>query len=237
MEKEIHYAIGEKEYIAFGVTKAKEKRPVVLVFHAFEGRNEVAKDYARYFASLGYVGLAVDLFGEKKVEQTLEGCMSQITPFFEDRNLVIERIDPLLELIKGIDWMDADHIGAIGFCFGGMCVLDLARNYSHIKGVISVHGILQAPEKTCLDKINSKVLALHGYKDPQIPESQIKAFCKEMDKKQADWQLHYYGNAKHAFTDPKAFEIGDKKMGREYNEQATNRAKKIAEVFFDEVLS
>ena len=84
MEKEVHYSIDGREYVGFSVSKTKEKRPVILVCHAFEGRNEVAEAHARYFADLGYVGFAVDLFGEKKVETTLDGCMNQITPFFDD---------------------------------------------------------------------------------------------------------------------------------------------------------
>jgi len=236
MEKEIEYQVGDKKHIGYLVSEDENEKPVVLVCHAFEGRNEVADNYARYFADLGYIGFAVDLFGEKKVESNLEGCMKQITPFFDDRQLVMTRLLPFLELIEGIDYMDSDKIGAIGFCFGGMCALDLARNSEKIKGVISVHGLLSAPKEAQLEKISAKVLALHGYKDPQVPHSQIHEFMEEMDKKNADWQLHYYGNAKHAFTDPKAFQIGDKKMGREYNEKATLRMKKISEVFFDEVL-
>jgi dienelactone hydrolase len=235
MEKEVHYAIDKREHMGFLATKSKEQRPVIIVCHAFEGRNALSIEYARFFASLGYVGFAADLFGEKKVEITLEGCMGQIKPFFTRRNLVLERLYPVLDLVSSLDCVQKEQIGVIGFCFGGMCALDLARNSDRIKGAVSVHGILTKPEKSFLQKIQAKVLVLHGDKDPQISKEEIENFKKEMDEKKADWQMHIYGNAKHAFTDPKAFEIGSQKMGREYNLQATTRMQKFVEIFFDEI--
>lgn len=237
MEKEIEYLVEGKKHVGYCAYKSKDKRPLVLVCHAFEGRNEVAEEYARFFSELGYVGFAVDMFGEKQIETTLNGCMQKITPFFENRELVSVCLNPAIEVVASQSFVDKNNIGAIGFCFGGMCVLDLARNSNRIKGVISVHGILSSPDNYNLDKISSKVLALHGYKDPQVPQDQIEDFMKEMDNKNADWQLHYYGLAKHAFTDPKASLIGSKEMGREYNEKATGRMKKTALTFFNEIFS
>jgi len=237
MEKEIEYQVGDKKHIGYLVSEDENEKPVVLVCHAFEGRNEVAMEYARFFSKLGYVGFAVDFFGEKKVETNLEGCMSKITPFFEDRSLTTGVLSSAIEAVKKEECVNPDKIGAIGFCFGGMCVLDLARNHDAIKGVVSVHGILSSPGLDGLKKIHAKVLALHGYKDPQVPQEQILEFMKEMDEKKGDWQLHYYGEAKHAFTDPKAREIGPEKMGREYNERATSRMKKSVCAFFQEIFS
>lgn len=237
--QEIEYRAKGKTMVGFLAydDKNKAKRPAILVCHAFEGRNELSCEYAKWISTLGYVGFAVDMFGNKKIEQTLNGCMGEINPFFENRNLVMERLNPAIDAVCSNERVDPTKIGAIGFCFGGMCVLDLARNSNRVKGVVSVHGILTRPEKVSLEKIEAKVLVLQGYKDPQVKKEQIDGFMKEMDQHAKDWQFHFYGDAKHAFTDPKASEIGPKEMGREYNLKAVHRTKKTTQAFFEEVFS
>jgi dienelactone hydrolase len=207
-------------YLAYDDTHTHQ-RPVVMICHAFEGRNDLACEYARKCAEQGYVGFAVDMYGDAAVADTLEGCMAHLMPFFQDRAKLRARILAAFNAIKAVDVVDNDNIGAMGFCFGGMTVLDLARSGANVKGVASIHGVFAAPEGLDVGEIKAKVLCLHGYKDPQVPPAALAPFAEEMDKHGVDWQVHYFGNAKHAFTDPDAAKIGAPEMGREYNEEAT----------------
>ena len=135
----------------------------------------------------------------------------------------------------GQDEVDADRLGAIGFCFGGLCVLDIARTGADLKGVASFHGLFEAPGNTSGNRIRSKVLALHGWDDPLAPPDSVLALSKELTGMGADWQIHAYGNTLHAFTNPAA---NDKDAGTVYNDNANRRSwvamrDFLAEVFAD----
>ncbi len=210
-----------------------EPRPCVLVVHAFEGRNQMACDYAVRLAKLGYVGIAVDMYGDAKVATDLEGCMAELMPFFEDRAMLRARILAAFETAKAQDVVDNDRIAAMGFCFGGMSVLDLARSGADVKGVVSIHGAL-APAEGLECKLSAKVLALHGYDDPQIKADQLPAFADEMNSYDADWQFLFFGHAQHSFTDPDAHKIGGPEMGRVYDPVATARSWQYCQDFFTE---
>ena len=211
----------------------QDPRPCVIVVHAFEGCNDLARDYATRLAELGYVGFAVDMYGNGKVASDLDGCLALMMPFFQDRASLRRRILAAFEAAKALDFVDNERIGAMGFCFGGMTVLDLARSGADVKGVASIHGVFAAPEGLDCD-IKARVLALHGYHDPQVPPDQLPAFADEMDAHNVDWQVHFFGQAKHAFTDPNAADIGPYEMGREYNKLATERGWKITTGFLKE---
>ncbi len=208
-------------------------RPCVLVVHAFEGRNPLACEYADKLADLGYVGIAVDMYGEGNVAHDLEGCMAYMLPLFQDRAALRARILAAFDAAKSLDVVDNHNICAMGFCFGGMTVLDLARSGADVKGVVSIHGVFAGPEG--LDcHVKAKVLALHGYQDPQVPPDQLTDFADEMNAQNVDWQVLFFGNAKHAFTDPHAADIGGPEMGREYNATATARSWQYCQDFFTE---
>ena len=128
--------------------------------------------------------------------------------------------------------VDSDRVAAMGYCFGGLCVLDLARSGVDIKGVISFHGLLNAPEHLKPQPIKAKVLALHGYDDPMVPPEQVKGFCDEMTTAGADWQVHMYGNTKHAFTNPQAHDLD---LGTIYNPVAESRAVESMLDFLEEL--
>jgi dienelactone hydrolase len=124
-------------------------------------------------------------------------------------------------------------MGAIGFCFGGLCALDLARSGVDIRAVVSFHGLLGAPEGVEKGKIKAKVLAMHGYADPMVKSDQVAHFEQEMTKGNVDWQMHIFGNTMHAFTNPQA---NDPSFGLVYNEAAARRSWLAMENFFKEVL-
>ena len=125
----------------------------------------------------------------------------------------------------------AVHITAIGFCFGGLCALDVARSNADAAGVVSFHGLLNAPGNTA-DEIKPKVLALHGWDDPMATPDDVKAFGEEMTKAKADWQLHAYGGTMHAFTNPQA---NDPDFGTVYDADADRRSWQAMQNFLTEL--
>lgn len=207
-------------------------RPAVLVVHDWSGRNDFACAKADMLAQMGYLGFAVDMYGEGRLADTLEQKKALMAPLVNDRLLLKSRIESALDTVRGMAEVDNQRIAAIGFCFGGLCVLDLARTGVSISGVVSFHGLLNQPDDLETQKIQAKILALHGYDDPMVPPEQLEGFCQEMNEAQADWQVHVYGNTQHAFTNPKAH---DKDLGTIYNPAAEQRAFQAMENFLQEI--
>ena len=207
-------------------------RPAVMVVHAWGGRGQFECDKARALAELGYVGLAADLYGKGVLGNSVEENASLMQPFLEDRALLQSRLTTALETLKSLPEVDNDRIAAIGFCFGGLCVLDMARTGTDIKGVASFHGLFGAPGNTAGTKIKAKVLALHGHEDPMVPVNAVVELEKELTKAGADWQIHVYGNALHAFTNPAA---NNPELGAIYNKNADKRSWQALLNFLDEL--
>jgi len=210
------------------------ERPLVLVAPAFEGRNQFSIDKATELAQLGYVALAMDVYGEARVGEGVQASMDLMMPFFNDRAMLRQRVLAAYNAAKELEVVDANKIAGIGFCFGGMCVLDLARAGAEVKGVVSFHGIFAAPEGIANEKIVAKVMLLHGHKDPQIPPEQARVIAKELDEAGVDWQLLFYSNGEHAFTDPGA---NEPEMGRKYDPLLAKRSWQTMQNFLEEVLA
>jgi len=210
------------------------RRPAVLVSHAWGGRDEFAADKARKLAELGYVGFALDMYGKGVSGKTPEESMALMQPFMQNRAMLQQRITAALRAVKLLPWVDDSKIAAIGFCFGGLCVLDLARTGVDIKGVVSFHGLLNIPENTVVHDIKAKVLALHGYDDPLATQNQVIDFQEEMNELGADWQLHSYGHTLHAFTNPMANNPDDGKL---YDAVADRRSWLAMQNFFTEIFA
>lgn len=208
-------------------------RPVVLVAPDWSGCNDFARQKARFLAELGYAGFAVDVYGEGKTGITQEEKSQLIQPFLTDRKLIRSRMLAAVGKAKTLPIVDENKIAAIGFCFGGLCVLDLARTGLDIRGVVSFHGLLNPPDNLSKTKIKSKVLVLHGHDDPMVPPDQVNNFAREMTEAGADWQIHVYGQTTHAFTNPMA---NDPKFGTVYNAVAEKRALLAMKNFFAESL-
>ncbi|MBI5171939.1 MAG: dienelactone hydrolase family protein [Candidatus Obscuribacter sp.] len=191
-------------YIAIDENK-KDKRPAVLVSHAWGGQSDFERGKAEKLAKLGYVGIAIDLYGKGNRGTSMEENAKLMQPFMDDRAMLRKRILAALSFAKSLPQVDADKIGAIGFCFGGLCVLDLARSAAAgVQGVVSFHGLFHAPNIGEQKPITAKALILHGYDDPMATPEQMVALAAEMTKASADWQIHAYGNTVHAFTNPEA---------------------------------
>lgn len=212
---------------------ATEKRPAILVCHDWSGRNELAEKKAEKLAELGYVGFAVDMFGKGKTGKTKEEKSALIQPLMQDRTKLLARILAAYETVRVLPQVDAARIGAIGFCFGGLCALDLARSGAAVKGVVSFHGLLFPPEGLPKHKITAKVLALHGFDDPMVTADHVMHFGEEMTHANVDWQLTMYGHAMHAFTNPLANDPG---FGTVYEKNADARSWIAMREFLQEVM-
>ena len=235
MKKELlDYKDGSTELEAFvAYEDADSSKPLVLVVHDWSGRREFACDAAERVARMGYVGMAVDMYGKGTFgsDDDVELNSSLMNPFASDRGMLRDRITAALTAGRNLSQVDASKVAAMGYCFGGMCVLELARSGADVAGVVSIHGIF-APGNIANEDVKAKVLCLHGHDDPMVPPEQVLAFETEMTEAGADWQVHAYGNTLHAFTNPHA---NNPDFGTMYKEVAEKRAYQSLANFLDEI--
>jgi dienelactone hydrolase len=207
--------------------------PVILVCHAWDGLNEEVRDKAARLAEAGYIAFAIDVYGGGKTLTDMADLMPTLTPYMTDRGMLLERMQAAVEAAREIPGADLSRMGAMGYCFGGLAVLDLARSGGEdIKGVVSFHGGLEANTLDNPATIGAKLLILHGEDDPLVPPELVAAFKAEMTSKKVDWQLHSYSNTVHAFTRPEA---NDPAFGAVYNASADRRSWQAMLNFFDEI--
>lgn len=232
----IDYQDGEVDlqgYLAWD-DAVEGKRPGVMIAHAWAGRSDFENGKAEELAKFGYVGFALDNFGKGILGRNTEENSALIQPFLDDRAMLQGRLQIALDVLKGLDEVDASRVAAIGFCFGGLCVLDLARTGTDLAGVVSFHGLFGSPGNTAGNKIKAKVLALHGWDDPMAPPDQVVSLAEELSSMGADWQLHGYGNTMHAFTNPQA---NDPDFGTVYNPDADRRSWNAMQNFLSEIFA
>jgi dienelactone hydrolase len=213
----------------------RNRRPGVIVCHAWMGLDAYTRRRATQIARLGYNVFALDMYGKDVLAQDAEAAGKLMNPIRADRNLMRERAQTAIKVLRGHRLTEGRNIAAVGYCFGGGVALELARAGSDLSGVVSFHGLLDADPKTPAKKITAKVLALHGSEDPMVPPKQVAAFQDEMVAAKADWQFVSYGNAMHGFSNPDA---ANPKMGIEYNQLADQRSWEamtsfLAEIFQD----
>jgi dienelactone hydrolase len=209
-------------------------RPGVLVAHAWGGRSDYEDGKADGLARLGYTAFAIDLYGKGVRGSSPEENGALMQPFLDDRAMLQKRLLVSLATLREQAEVEAGRTAAIGFCFGGLSVLDIARTGEDIAGVVSIHGLLGAPGNTMVNTIKAKVLALHGWDDPMATPEDVNSLAAEMSAVGADWQLHAYGNTMHAFTNPAA---NNREMGTVYDATADRRSWQALSNFLDEVFS
>ncbi|HWN47667.1 MAG TPA: dienelactone hydrolase family protein [Steroidobacteraceae bacterium] len=207
-------------------------RPAVLICHAWRGRDDFVERKARRLAWQGYACFGLDNFGKGKLGATPEECAALIEPFMKDRRLLLKRLQAGLTTARAMPIIDSQRIVIMGFCFGGLCALDLARSNANIRGAVSFHGMLN-PSGFTEPKVRAKVLMLHGYDDPLAPPEDVLAVAREFTDAGADWQLHAYGHTAHAFTNPQA---QNRVGGMQYDESADRRSWHALEEFLGEAL-
>ena len=213
---------------------ASEPRPGVLVSHAWRGRSEFENSKAEKLAGLGYVGFALDLYGKGVLGGNPDENSALMQPLLDDRETLQRRMHLALSQIRNQPEVDGTRIAAMGFCFGGLCVLDLARSGADVLGVVSFHGLFGSPGNTGGNRISARVLALHGWDDPMATPDQVIALADELTGMGADWQIHGYGWTVHAFTNPDA---DDPDNGMKYDARADRRSWNSLTAFLSEIFA
>lgn len=220
-------------FLAYDET-ATSSRPSVLVIHEGLGLNEHAVERTRRIAGLGYVAMAADMFGDRRQAGDLQEARALIGELRTGAKKLRARARAALSTLAALPQVDAGRLGAIGFCFGGSTVLELARDGADLKAVVSFHGVLTTDQPAAAGKVKASVLVCTGADDPLAPADHVTAFEQEMRAaKVADWQVISYGNTLHGFTNPAA--DGSILPAALYNESADHRSWLAMAGLFDEV--
>ncbi len=209
-------------------------RPGILVVHTIRGRSAFEEGKAEALARLGYAAFAIDLYGRDVIGTGEDNTRSHMNALKADRDALQRRLSLSLRVLKEQAEVDERRTAAIGFCFGGLCVLDMARIGEDLAGVVSFHGLLDAPDNRPDNNIDARVLVLHGWDDPLATPDSVLALSEELTAAGADWQLHAYGNTVHAFTNPMA---NDESRGTVYAAAADRRSWVAMKNFLDELFS
>jgi dienelactone hydrolase len=236
VESNVKYKLGDVEMEGFHAydDKIQGARPGILIIHQWTGLSDNEKMRARMLAELGYNVFAADVYGIGIRPQPPEAG-KVAGKFKEDRELFRARMIAGLQVLKADERTDTKNIAAIGYCFGGTGVLELARAGIELNGVVSFHGGLgAAPDKAAKKgSIHAKALVLHGEADPYVPAEEVDAFKKEMEAAGADMKFISYNGAVHAFTQKSAG--NDPSKGAAYHEQADQRSWEDMKRFFAEI--
>ena len=232
--RRVEYNDGElilEAYMAWD-DSGSDPRPGVLISHAWAGRGELEESKAEHLAELGYVGFALDLYGKGVKGTTREENTALMQPLMNDRPALQRRMMLALETIRKQKEVDSARVAGMGFCFGGLCVLDLARTGADILGVASFHGLFTPPGNTVDNRVRAKVLVMHGWDDPMATPDQVVSLAEELTAMGADWQIHGYGNTVHAFSNPAADDV---EHGTIYDADADRRSWQNLQLFLAEI--
>ncbi|MEM9540537.1 MAG: dienelactone hydrolase family protein [Cyanobacteria bacterium P01_E01_bin.42] len=233
----IEYRHGEtvlEGYLAYD-DEVEEQRPGVMVVHQWKGLGDYEKRRARELAELGYVAFAADIYGKGIRPETSEEAREQATFYRSNRQILRGRANAGLQVLKNHELTLAEKVAAIGYCFGGGTVLELARSGVNIAGVVSFHGNLDTSNLEDANNIRGRVLVLHGADDPLVPPEQVQTFSEEMRSANVDWELVMYGGAVHSFTNSSAGD--DPSKGVAYQEAADKRSWTAMQEFFNQIFN
>lgn len=237
-EETVSYTLGNysaKSFITYDANR-QGKMPAVLVVPEWWGLNDYPRMRAKMLAELGYVAMAVDMFGDGKIADNPKDAQAYATPFYKDPTLTKTRLDAALQKLKTYPQVDTANIAAIGYCYGGYVVLNAAKLGEPLKAVVSFHGSLAGVQAN-KDLLKAKILVCHGGADKFETPEEIANFKKQMDSIHADYTFKVYPNATHAFTNPGATANGKKfNMPIEYNATADSASWNDMKDFFSKVL-
>jgi len=216
-----HNFEGESLESVFVGRRDGEARPTVILIPTVMGVSELEIGFGRQLVELGYNALVADLFGKEFRGAPRDTMFGEMKRLAADRPALRRRLLHVLDLARGLDEVQDGQIVAAGYCFGGMCALDLARSGADIVAAVAFHGLFDPPGLPP-GKIDAKVVAFHGWDDPMVPPEAVVSLGKELTEAGADWQIHAYGHVAHGFTNPNAHEIG--LDGVRYNALAAERS-------------
>lgn len=217
----ISYQDDNSELEGFVAYPSLERRPLVILCHAWRGRDEFICSKAREVAQWGYVGFALDMYGKGILGKSKDENATLKRPFVENREMLQKRVMNAFEVACRLPYVNTSQIAVLGYGFGGICALDLARSGVNLKGAISVYGHFDPPPQSLIKQINAKILILHGYNDKIVPQEELDRFQREMNAAKVDWQTHIYGDTMHAFATPG---VNDPASGLCYNSVAASRS-------------
>ena len=223
----IYYSDGDTVltgYVAYDDT-TMDKRPGVLVVHEWWGHNDYARKRAEMLARQGYTAMAIDMYGKGKQAAHPDDAKKFSSAIKNNLDLARKRFEAALEILSIEPTVDPDKIAAIGYCFGGGIVLEMARTGLDLDGVASFHGSLKTGQPAQKGRVKAEVLVLNGEKDPFVTAEEIAAFKKEMETAGISYQVINYPGAVHSFTNPDADRFG-KEFGLPlaYNEEADKKS-------------
>ena len=240
VDQDIDYSSGDtllKGYIVYD-DSFSGKRPGVLVVHEWWGHNDYARDRARQLAQLGYVAMALDMYGDGKQARHPEDAQKFSSTIAGNIDLARARFLAAMSQLQKHKLVDDKKIAAIGYCFGGGVVLQMARAGVDLKGVVSFHGSLATSQAAEPGKVKARILVAHGGEDPFTSGDNLLAFIDEMNKAGVNYQLNVYSGAKHSFTNPGATEYGKQfKLPLEYNQQADKASWRDMQIFLKDIFS
>jgi dienelactone hydrolase len=234
--KSITYRDGDTELQGFLAwdDSIQGKRPGVLVVHEWWGLNDYARRRATQLAEMGYVAFALDMYGKGKVTQHPQQASEWASTIRSNTPAWIARAQAGLKVLKSQDLVDTQRLAAIGYCFGGSTVLQLAFAGEDLDAVVSFHGALPVPTEQQAKAVKGSIMVCHGSADAFIPRETIQKFIEALNKGGADWQLIEYGNARHSFTNPDADKAGIEML--KYDAKADQRSWADMQALFNEVL-
>jgi len=217
-------------------TEIEGERPGVLVFPEWWGLNDYIKKRTEQVASLGYFAMGVDMYGNGKTADHPEEAGSLMNGVLGDLDLLKSRVEAAYQALRNEELTDSNRMGAIGYCFGGALVLNMARFGMDLQGVVSFHGALDSMQKPGPGEVKAKILVCHGAADQFIPDEAIVNFKKEMEEASADFEFVDYQGALHGFTNPAADERGKAfNLPLAYDEKADLQSWQAMESHFEKV--
>jgi dienelactone hydrolase len=233
MGEQLIYRDGDLDLHGLIERPAAPNGRAVLVVHEVNGLGDNVRRRSRMLADLGYLALAVDLYGGGRTYEG-ERAVREMNALRESPAMLRARVRAGLDALAAQDGVDPGQVAAIGYCFGGLTVLELARSGAPVPAVVSFHGLLTTPAPAGSGDIRARILACTGAKDPLVPLDDVTAFQREMDGAGADWQLIVYGRALHSFTNRNVAGGADPRM--DYHPSADRQSWAAALLFLDEAL-
>jgi dienelactone hydrolase len=198
---------GEQLEHVFVGRRDGQARPTVILIPAVMGVSALEIGFGKQLVELGYNALVADVFGKKFRGQPKDVMFGELGRLKGDRAALLRRLLAIVEQTRGLDEVEADSLVVAGYCFGGLCALDLARSGADVSAAVAFHALFDPPGLPP-QKIKAKVVAFHGWADPMVPPEMVVALGQELTECGADWQIHAYGNVGHGFTNPNAHQIG-----------------------------